>query len=378
MGKHIRTILPLIFIMKLSSMQKLLITVLLIPCLILLTGAKQLPENSQKQDVIFAGLTKTLTNLLKTRTLKSFVVGAYEISMEDLINKDIASLFDCDSVISNYLSEAGEGSTYEMLSYELKNAITERFEGDDGAIFVIVNSDTISDGLIINFSLYRDRPVSIPIVLNASDTSFSTFFDTTCTVKFETDIDLILNTKKINKGSKGQGVSIRINKFLFELTSGSESEGYTDNSDCQNYESSDTSRFVPKPQRTIPFYLEGKKYSAAARCYSINAISYWYLAPSDAKDFVVDEGQCYTLSYKQLEKGQFKWDNVNLCSFSTILTMIPSEEQWDSLAFAEKSNEFSYNADNLFDDEGLEQISLCCDYFVKDGVTVRNKRFVLK
>ena len=58
--------------------------------------------------------------------------------------------------------------------------------------------------------------------------------------------------------------------------------------------------------------------------------------------------------------------------------MIPAEEPWDSLVFAEKSNEFSYSVDNLFDDEGLEQISLCCDYLVKDGVTVRNKKFVLK
>jgi hypothetical protein len=58
--------------------------------------------------------------------------------------------------------------------------------------------------------------------------------------------------------------------------------------------------------------------------------------------------------------------------------MIPAEEQWDSLTFAEKSNGFSYIVDNLFDNEGLEQISLCCDYSVKDGVTVRNKEFVLK
>jgi hypothetical protein len=364
--------------MKLSSIQKLLIYVYLIPCLILVTGAKQLPEIPQKQNVKFVGLTKTLTNLLKTRTPKSFVIGAHEISMENLINKDITSLFDCDSVINNYLSTAGEGATYEMLSYELRNAISERFEGDDGTTFVIVNSDTISDGLFFNFSIYRDRPVSIPIVLNASDTSFSTSFDTTCTVKFEADIDIFLNTKKINKGSQGQGVGIRINKFIIELTSGSESDGQSDNTDCRNYDSDDTSRYIPEPQKKIPFCLDGKKYSAAARCYSIYAISYWYLAPSDAKDFVIEEGQCYTLSYKQLEKGQFKWDNVNLSSFSTILTMIPSEERWDSLAFAEKSDEFSCFADNLFDSEGFEQLSFSGDYSLKDGVTVRNKKFVLK
>jgi hypothetical protein len=364
--------------MKLSSIQKLLVSVLIIPWLIFISGSSQLSEVSQRHVVKYAGLTKTLVNLLKTRTPKIFVIGSYEISMEDLINADIATVFDCDSVISNYMSEAGEGASYEILSEVLKNRISDRFASGDGSLFVNVSSDTTSEGFFINFSIFRDKPVSIPIVLDASDTSFSTSFDTTCTVKFESDIDLFINAGMVNSGFKKEGVNIRINKLSFELTSGSESEGQTDDNDCQDYKTDDSSVYVPKPHKTIPFYLAGKKYSAAARCFSVFAISYWYLTPSDATDFVIDEGQCYTLSYKQLEKGEFKWDNEYLSSLSTSLTMIPAEEQWDSLAFAEKSKRFSYTVDNLFDDDGLEQISLCCDYSVKDGVTVRNKKFVLK
>ena len=364
--------------MKPSSIQKLLISVLIIPWLIFISGSEQLSEVSQRHVVKYAGLTKTLVNLLKTRTPKNFVIGSYEISMEDLIDADIATVFDCDSVISNYMSKAGEGASYEILSDVLKNRIWDRFASGDGSLFVNVRSDTTSDGFFINFSIFRDKHVSIPIVLNASDTSFSTSFDTTCTVKFESDIDLFINAGKVNSGFKKDGVRIRINKLSFELSTGSDREGQTDDNDCKDYERDDSSRYVPKPHKTIPFYLEGKKYSAAAQCFSIFASSYWYLTPSDATDFVIDEGQCYILSYNQLEKGEFKWDNEYLSSLSTSLTMIPAEEQWDSLAFAEKSNRFSYTVDNLFDDEGLEQVSLCCDYSVKDGVTVRNKKFVLK
>jgi hypothetical protein len=36
--------------------------------------------------------------------------------MEDLIDAESATVFDCDSVISNYLSEAGEAASYEMLA----------------------------------------------------------------------------------------------------------------------------------------------------------------------------------------------------------------------------------------------------------------------
>lgn len=367
--------------MKLTFIQKLLISVLTIPYLFLIIGSKQLPENSQKQDVKFVGLTKTLTNLLKTRTPKSFIIGDYEISMEDLIDTDITSLFDCDSIINSYLSEAGDGASYEMLSDVIKNRIWDRFDIDDGNLFITVSSDSTSEGFYINISIYRDRPVSIPIVLNASDTSFSTSFDTTCTVKFESDIDLFINAGKVNSGSEGEGVRIRINMFSFELTSDSEDEEQTDDSDNQNYESGDSSRYVPKLKGTIPFYLEGKKYSAAASSIAIDAISYWYLTPPNVTDFINDEDEaCYTLSYKQLGDGQFKWSNPCLGSISASLIMIPAEEKWDSLAFEEKSSEFSYYVDNLFDDEGFEQISLYMKnlQIINNDVTVRNKKFVLK
>jgi hypothetical protein len=363
--------------MKLLSVLKVSSVLLIITAFISGPGSEQLPEASQKLHVKYSGLTKTLVNLLKTRSPENLVLGASEISMENFIDTDIASLFDCDSVINKYLSDAGEGATYEMLSYALKNTIQDRFKGEDGTLFVNVSSDTTSDGMFINFSVYRDRPVSIPIVLNASDTSFSTSFDTACTVKFESDIDLFINTRKVNSGPGKDGVQIRINKLQFELTSVTDEEEHTDDTDCQETEINDSSRYIPKPLKTIPFYLRGQEYTAAARCFSIYAISYWYLTPSDATDFVEDEGECYTLSYKQLEKGQFRWDNENLSSFSASLVMIPAGAQWDSLTFAEKSNEFSYVVDDLFNDSGLEQISLCCDYDVKEGVTARSKKTAL-
>jgi hypothetical protein len=351
---------------------------LAISCLVYTPASEQPSEVPQKHGVKYAGLTKTLGNLLKTRTAKNFVIGAYEISMEDLIDTDIATLFDCDSVINNYLTKAGEGANYEMLSDAMENTIRGRFRSDEGTLFVNVSSDTTADGMFFNISVYRDKEVSIPILLSASDKSFSTSFDTTCTVKFESDIDLFIDAGKVNSGSDKDGVRVRINKFTFELTSGSDSEEQTDDSDCQDVENNDSSQFIPEPQNKIPFYVEDKKYSAGARCLSIYAISYWYLTPSAATDFVIDEGECYTLSFKQLEKGDFKWDNENLSSFSTSLVMIPAEEKWDSLAFAEKSSKFSYSVDDLFDGKGLEQISLCCDYFVKEGVTARNRKYLLK
>lgn len=346
-----------------------------------MVGAKQIPENPQKEDVKIVGLTKTLTNLLRTRTPKSFIIGDYEISMEDLIDTDITSLFDCDSTINSYLSEAGEEANYEMLSEVIRNRILDRFGSDEGNLFVNVSSDTTSEGFYFNISIFRDRPVAIPIVLNASDKSFSTSFDTTCTLKFESDIDIFINAGKVNSGLEGEGVQIRINMFSFKLTSDTEGEEQTDDGNYGNYESGDSSGYVPKLKGIIPFYLEGKKYSAEASSLSIDAISYWYLTPLDATDFINEEEEaCYTLSYKQLEEGQFKWDNPCSGSINVSLIMIPAEEKWDSHTFSEKRSEFSYFVDNIFDNEGMEQISLYEKnlQIINSDVTVRNRKFVFK
>jgi hypothetical protein len=361
-----------------SYMHKLLVLIAIFSGFIFNVDSKNLPEISPNQGVKFVGLTKTLSNLLKTRTPRSFGIGAYEISMESLIDKEIASLFDCDSVIDNFLSETGDEATYEMLSDKLKNAILDRFDGEDGSLFVNIISDTTVEGLHFNFAIYRDRPVILPIVLNASDSCFSTSFDTTCTVKFEVDIDLFINISLANSGSGSQAARIRINKFVFELTSNPDPEDQLHDYDCEDYEKHDHSKYVQKPQRPISFNIEGDNYSAAARCFDVFACSYWYLTPEDATDFVENEEQCYTLSFDQLEKGEFKWDNIYLSSFLVDLIMIPEVEKWDSIAFENNSSGFHYSVDNLFDDSGLEQISLCCNYWVKDSVTARNKKFILK
>jgi hypothetical protein len=364
--------------MKHSYIQKLFTAAFIIPCFFVVIGSKQLPEITPEQDVKFAGLTKTLTNLFKTRNPKKFIAGAYEISMENLINKDIATIFDCDSVINKYLSESGEDATYEMLSDILENTFRDHFDNEDGSFFVNVLADTTSDGLHFDFSVFSEKPVSVPIILNASDSSFSTSFDTTCTVKFEADIELFVNTKIANTGFAEKAARIRINKYLFELSSDTDTEGHLNEDNYGDRVTPDISEFVKKPQKTLQFNIEGEKYTAAIRDFELSARSYWYLTPPDATDFMENEEHCYTLLYEQLGKGEFKWDNINLSSFIVDLIMIPETEKWDSLTVSEQNSEFTYNADDLFSDEGSEQISLCCDYSVKDGVSVRSKRYALK
>jgi len=71
--------------------------------------------------------------------------------------------------------------------------------------------------------------------------------------------------------------------------------------------------------------------------------------------------------------------NINDGSFSTRLVMLPENEKWDSLNIMQNKTEFNYSVPHLFNIKELEQISLCCgNYSLKDSVTARHKKFILK
>jgi hypothetical protein len=360
-----------------ASLCLFLFMVCLFPGHVSAAGEEQLTDTTRNQGVKFEGLTKTLASLLKTRTPRSIFVGAYEFSLENLIDDDIAAVFDCDSMVIQYLSEAGDWATYGMLSYEMSHLIERRFEYNDGYLYVNVFSDTTADGMYFNISINRGKPVSLPVVLHASDTSFSTSFDTTCMVVFNADIDLFVNAALAIADSQSRATRVRINTFTFEISSNPDEE--ISPYDCFNSESeSADSTLIQNPPRVIPFDIEGMPYCAAARCFSIFARSFWYLSPADAGDYVVDEEISPTLTFEQIEKGDFIWEESHYSSLEAILVMIPADEEWDSLAASERRVEFQYTVDDLFDQNSLEEISLCCDFYINEGVTVRNRKYVHK
>ncbi len=360
--------------MPLSSFPRLLVCILIIPFLSWIAGSEDFTASRLEKGVEYSGLTRTIVSLLKTRTPGSIVIGSNEFSVEDLFSTDIASIFDCDSVISSYLTEAGENASYGILSDALRNSIMDRIKEEDGDMFVHISSDTIPGGMFFNFYVNICKPVTIPVMLAASDSSFSTSFDTICTAEFETDLDLFIDAGMVNSGKEKDGLSIRINRFSFELTSDPEAGDLAYENGCQDDESGGTFDFTGEPEMVFPFFIEGNQFTATARCLSLYAKSYWYLSPEEENSFDIDEGESYTLTYGQLEKGDFQWDDVNLSSFRADLALMPAGEKWDSQSFAGKGNEFSYWADDLFSDDGNEQVYLCCNFEVSGLVTVRKSK----
>jgi hypothetical protein len=366
--------------MKANLSPKILcfIVALLINGILVTVLQAQRSDTLKQQGIKFTGLTQTLTNLLKARSPKSIIVGAYKISLEDLIDDDIEAVFDCDSVISQYLAEAGDGATYGMLSYEMSRTMESRFVYDEGYLYVNIFSDTTAEGMYFNISIIRGKPVTIPVVLHTSDTGFSTSFDTTITVVFNADIDLFVNAAQAIADSQSRATRVRINTFTFEITSNPEEDFLNDDcSDSEPEEVEEYSAYIENSPKFIPFEIKGKQYCAIPRCFSIYAKTYWYLNPTDTESIVVDEGESYTLSFEQIERGDFIWEESYFSSLRLDLVMLPVDEDWDSIANSDSRATFQYVVDDLFDETSLEQITLCCDFWVIEG-TDRSKKFVFK
>jgi hypothetical protein len=355
----------------------LLILIFIIRSSGLISANDQLPDTTRNTGVPFTGLTKTLANLLKIRTPETILLGAYEIDPEKLIDDDLAEVFDCDSVIMQYLSDEEEIATYEMLSYEMRQTIESRLTNEESFLYVDVMSDTTASGMFFNITVNMSRPVSIPVVFNASDSSFYTAFDTTCTVEFNADIDLFVDAELALKDSASRATTIRINNFTTELYSVPWDEfEYYECFDC-DWDSINYSALTEDSLKVIPFIINDIPFNASEVCFVLYAKTFWYLSPSDPNSYFTDEGETPVLSFEQIEKGEFNWEKSHLSALETAMVMIPATGSRDSLEASENRAIFQYTVDDLFDRESLEQIGLHSDSYINEGATLRTSRYLL-
>jgi hypothetical protein len=340
-------------------------------------GTEQLPDTTRNQGVPYIGLTKTLTNLLNARTPQTILLGAYEIDPEKLVDDDMAAVFDCDSVIMQYLSDEEENATYGMLSYEMSRAIENRLTHEYEFQYVNVMSDTTANGMFFNITVSLTRPVSIPVLFKASDSSFSVAFDTTCTVEFNADIDLFVDAVLAIKDSVSLATSIRINTLTVELYSEAWDESeYHDCFDC-DWDSIDYSTLAEDSREVIPFTINDIPFNATGLCFILYAKTFWYLSPSEPGSDFTDEGEAPVLTFEQIEKGEFLWEDFHLSTLEAAMVMLPVTESSDTLQVSENRATFQYTVDDLFDKESLEQIWLHSETYVNEGATLRTGRYVL-
>ncbi len=365
--------------MKSTRMLKpfLLIIAFAISSLKPVCGNEQLTDTTGNRGVQFTGMTKTLSNLLKTRDSQTILLGAYEMDPEKLVDDDLAAVFDCDSVIMQYLADAEENATYGMLSYEMSRTIESRFNPDDGFLYVYVMSDTTADGMFFNISINLSKPVSVPVVFSASDSSFSTAFDTTCMIEFNADIDLFVDAWLALRDSACRATSVRINTFTVELYSVAWDEiDYYECFDC-DWQNVDFSALAEDSIQVIPFIINDIPFKARQQCFILNAKTYWYLSQTDPGSYFTDEGEAPVLSFEQIEKGEFMWEESHLSALESVMVMLPAGESWDSLQVSENRTMFQYTVDDLFDGESLEQLWLRSEYYLDEGATLRTRRYIL-
>ncbi len=208
-----------------------------------------------------------------------------------------------------------------------------------------------------------------------TDSSFSTAFDTTCTLEFIADIDLFVDAGMALKDSLSRATSVRVNTLTVELYSVPWDEfEYHGCFDC-DWDEIDYQGLSEDPPQLFPFVIGQKNYNATSKCFILYAKTFWYLSPADVSGFIDDEPTANTLTFEQIEKGDFTWEAAQLSALESVMVMLPAAESWDSLAVSENRAIFQYTVDDLFDGESLEQIWLRADFPIDENVSLRTGKF---
>ena len=177
------------------------------------------------------------------------------------------------------------------------------------------------------------------------------------------------------KDSASRATSVRINTFTVELYSTPWDDfEYHGCFDC-DWDEIDYQGLTEDTLRLFPFLIDGRQYNAISRCFVLYAKSFWYLSPADASGIMEDEETTPTLSFEQIEKGNFIWEESRLNALESVIVMLPADESWDSLPVSENRAIFQYTVDDLFDRESLEQIWLQSDIHIDEEVTLRSRRY---
>lgn len=262
----------------------------------------------------YSGLTKTLVSLLQSRAPSVIRIGTNRIAVEALFPDDTSSWFDCDAVMYEYL-DSTEEPYYESLADRIENAIYEKFEGNEGQLFVHAEAEAEDENVTIGIYVHRSSLVRVPVELRASDGSFGVSFSVLRPLEYEANIELLLNTEIVNAESVGSdrfldGMRIRIETLSLEL--GAESDD-GDLADGMNAE-------MDEPVR---FFIDGQEYPARISSCDIHSLSAWYLDdPSitdadltgddiDSDADPASDAAADAVACSRLKQGAYTFDELN-------------------------------------------------------------------
>lgn len=323
----------------------------------------KIDQTRNGNNLVYNGLTKTLTDLIYLKPESCLSIGSYNIFIDKLIDNNIAEALNCDSEIDNYLNNSDDELYYEMLSDIMEDSIQQKFEGDYNWLYVTVDASENDYNMQISIYLYLEKNVIIPILIETINNKFRSSFDINCKAKLQFYGDLFIDSNEVNNGEMLQGIKFKLNTFFIEITS------YDENND-DNFSQNTEVNTVPVLR------CNGLFYESIITSAELFASLNWYLSSSNIH-LSEDDDDYNIISYEDIYNGDYKWDLFGDSQFDFNLT---AQKNKSNIMLEDENTdiEIQYHAEDLFSDTRIEQLNIYDNEWINIGIPTIRSQFTIK
>jgi hypothetical protein len=269
--------------------------------------------------------------------------GTSGVMIKRLFDHDYSSILDSDAAISDYINTESDEYYYEVLANAIENQILQKFEDEqDIDIYVSVDASEQEKDMTINFSVYLEKPVILPVLLDDPEKSLTVKFDIDAIVKETIDCSLFIDSDETIDGDMYKAIKIRFDTFSIEVIS-------------QSYqESIDDSLILPDVvPDTVEVTYQNVVYKPEIRDVYLSAAIDWYLVNANEER---SEDTPETVSYKDLFNGDCQWLSSTRCFLEFDFSM--ETKTIDAQPQDITNLKVEYSDDDLFDAYESDNVSI--------------------
>lgn len=280
-------------------MKKGIALIILLSCGISLFSDQGNGASSKK--IPFNGLSGTICDMLETRPKARIALGSSRMDPEDIVEKSIDRIFDCDEVANKYLTENDE-CYYEQLAEIIKEKISDNVMDKTACVYVMV--DASGDGSIVTISVAMNysKTAILPVYIDSANSELKVSFSIPCSIEYDISFSVEVDSEKVNADDKLNGSSVRLDDYTLNIKPYEDEWDYT---------------------ATVAY--NNSLYELELEEHSIEAYANWTLTDDNENN---DE-EAPKITYEQLSAGDYRWDigAMSHLSFSGKAKNLPGQDE---------------------------------------------------
>jgi hypothetical protein len=257
---------------------------------LLLCCGTAFPEQQSINDskaIPFNGLTGTITALLGSKPKARIQLGSYSISPDEIVEKSINQIFDCDNPVNKYLTENDE-CYYGQLAEIIKEKINDNVMDKTARVYIIVDASEDSNIATISIAVNYSKNAILPVYVDSINSELKVSLAIPCTIEYSASLTIEVDSDRVNNDENLKGISIGVDNYEISIKS------YEDD---WNY--------------AATMVYNDILYELPLQEHSINAYFDWMLL--DNKGYDEERPR---ITYEQLSKGDYRWESESISNIS--------------------------------------------------------------